>query len=114
MVTVALAGACGAWARYQVGLALRSWSLDFPWGTLVINTSGCFVLGALTALLRHGVLGSGVGDLLTVGFVGAYTTFSTFSVETVRLLEERPLRALVYVGASVGAGLGATVAGLRV
>ena len=84
-----LGGAVGAPARYLVDGVVQSRSRGVaPWGTFVINVSGSFVLGVVTgAVLYHG-LGPLPKTALGTGFCGAYTTFSTFSYETVRLLEE--------------------------
>ncbi|HWE91321.1 MAG TPA: fluoride efflux transporter CrcB [Pseudonocardiaceae bacterium] len=85
----------------------------FPWGTLVVNITGCLVLGALSGA---GVaLPSSLLVLLGTGFCGALTTYSTFSYETVRLIEDRAyLYALLNVAISVVAGLGAVLVGYTV
>ena len=109
-------GALGAAARYALGLwAVRRFGPAFPWGTLIINLSGCFVLGLFAGVRLGGR--HAVPELLTpafaVGFLGAYTTFSTFGVETVHLLEAgRWGAALGYVAASVAVGIAATAVGL--
>jgi CrcB protein len=84
-----LAGACGAVLRYVVD----AWVIDhteglFPWGTLVINVTGSFVLGCLTGLGLYHAFADTPRLVLGTGFCGAYTTFSTFTFETVRLAEE--------------------------
>lgn len=108
-------GALGAAARYALGLyAVRRFGPAFPWGTLVINLTGCFALG-----LFAGVRLSGrhpMPDILpaafAVGFLGAYTTFSTFGLETVLLLESgRGMAAFGYVAASVILGIAAAALG---
>jgi CrcB protein len=85
----------------------------FPWGTFAINVSGSFLLGVLTgAALYHG-LGPLPKTALGTGFCGAYTTFSTFSYETVRLVEEGSvLAASANMVASVVVGLVAAAAGI--
>lgn len=86
---IGLAGFAGAMARYQVeGLVSQATKGAFPWGTLLVNLSGCFLLGLVATLLTerflpHPALRSG----LTIGFLGAYTTFSTFAYETLRMGE---------------------------
>lgn len=111
---VALAGALGAPARYLV----EAWvsgqrSRAFPWGTLVVNLSGSFLLGLLTGLVLHHAFPTSPQVLLGAGFCGAYTTYSTFAVETVRLAERGLGRAaLANVALSVGGGLLAAAAGL--
>jgi len=87
---IALAGAVGAPARYLVdGFVLRRVRSPFPIGTLVVNTSGSFVLGFITGLALYHALPATPKTVLGTGFCGAYTTFSTFALETVRLAEER-------------------------
>lgn len=114
LVGIAVAGALGAPARYLVdGLVQRRTDGPFPWGTFVVNVSGSFLLGLLTgAALYHG-FGGAPKVWLATGFCGAYTTFSTFTFETVRLLEEGDTGpALANVAASVAVGGAAAAAGL--
>lgn len=112
---ILVAGALGAWARYLVGLALRRRSPGFPWGTLCINVSGCVLIATLAALAERlpGIQPSLWQDAGT-GFIGAYTTFSTFAVETLQLARTRPWIAGLYVVASTAAGLVAIVLGHRI
>src|SRR5437764_3819685 len=113
-VWIGLAGFAGAIARYQVeGLVSRNARGAFPWGTLVVNVSGCFLLGLLITVLTERVLPHPqLRTALTVGFVGAYTTFSTFAYETLRLGEDGAvLLASLNVAASVGIGVLAAWAG---
>jgi CrcB protein len=108
-LAVAVGGALGALARY--GLASAIGSRSFPWATLVINVAGSFALGAVLA----GAAGrwpAAASFFVTVGFLGAFTTFSTFSFEATELLREgRAAAAGAYVAASVVLGLLASVAG---
>jgi CrcB protein len=106
---VALLGAAGAGARFYVGAAVAArWPSSFPFGTLVVNVTGGFLLGLLTGL-------SVAGDALLVlgsGLLGSYTTFSTWMVETQRLGEDGAFRAMwLYLLGSMAAGLVATGAG---
>jgi fluoride exporter len=86
---MAAAGALGALARYTVSIAALRWlPADFPYGTLCVNLVGCFLLGAVTELtLEEGLLAPEMRTILGTGFLGAFTTFSTFGVETFRALE---------------------------
>lgn len=87
-VLIALGGALGALARYgvTVWVQARLPLSSFPWGTFVINATGSFVLGLVATLLAERVLTSPhIRPLVTIGFVGAYTTFSTYEYETARL-----------------------------
>ncbi|MDQ6796436.1 MAG: fluoride efflux transporter CrcB [Actinomycetota bacterium] len=114
-LTVAAGGAVGAPARYllDVAVAARSGGRRFPLGTFIVNVSGAFVLGLVVgAALHHGLSATARAGLGT-GFCGAYTTFSAFSCETVRLLEDGSLgAAALYVTASVAVGLVAASIGL--
>jgi CrcB protein len=99
------AGGClGAMARYAVNAWMtRRFGLGMPWGTFAINLSGCFLLGlALAVLDEHMTLPSQLRLALPIGFIGAYTTFSTFEYETLRTLQGgRPSLAIAYLLASV-------------
>jgi CrcB protein len=110
------AAGVGAPARYVIDTAIQARSGGvFPWGTLVVNVSGCFVLGVLTGLVMYHGLGGSVKTVLGTGCMGAYTTFSTFTFETVRLAEEGAAgAALRNVAMSVVLGLAAAAVGLAV
>jgi CrcB protein len=114
VVVVAAGGAVGAPARYFVDRVVStSYDGDLPWGILVVNVSGSLLLGLLTGLAMHGHLASLALTLLGTGFCGAYTTFSTFSYETVRLAESGQwFEAAMNIGMSVVAGLAGAAAGL--
>jgi CrcB protein len=104
LLYVAVGSAIGGVSRYLLGgLIQRLLDTTFPAGTLLINISGSFLLGAI---LRYAIdtptLSPEVRAFLTIGLCGGYTTFSTFSYETVALLEDGEwTRAGLYVGASV-------------
>ena len=107
-----VAAAVGAPARYLLdGFVQERTGGAFPWGTFVVNVSGCFALGLVTGLgLYHG-LGTSTRTVIGTGGLGAYTTFSTFTFETVRLAEEGATDAAVRnVAATFLVGL--TAAGL--
>lgn len=107
---IGLGGFLGANARYLVARWVgRLLGISFPHGTLIINVSGSFALGLLMGLLWHRPLDFLHSRLFfAVGFLGAYTTFSTFSYETLRLAQEGHLVAVFLY--SVGSALGGLVA----
>jgi len=107
---IAVAGAAGALARYQIGLAAGDRS--FPWATLGINLIGSFLLGLLLQVASERGWPDTTTLPLGVGFLGAFTTFSTFSVETQTMLREgRVAAAAAYVGASLIGGIAAAALG---
>jgi CrcB protein len=110
---VGLGGIIGALMRYYAGLWLSKRSAFFPVGTFLINLSGSLLLGFLYAMHAREVLVEPLWLLLGVGVCGAYTTFSTFGLETIRLLEKRKFAvAAAYVTGSVALGLVAAWLGL--
>jgi CrcB protein len=114
-LVIGVAGALGAVSRHQLESLVNSvWGDVFPWGTFVVNVSGSFALGVLVGVFarRLGVpLWAQAGA--TVGFLGAYTTFSTFSLETYRLAEDGAYGlAFANVVGSLTAGLAAVYAGV--
>jgi CrcB protein len=108
---VGLLGGLGAVARFAVDTRItRDASSDFPLGTLAVNISGCFLLGVITGAALHG---DGY-RLAATGFVGAYTTFSTWMFETHLLeLESERWQAAVNLALSMVAGLLAVWAGRK-
>jgi CrcB protein len=117
LVLVGLGGFAGAVARWLVdGWVSERTAGSFPFGTLVVNLSGSFVLGVLFAwVMERGVLPPDVRAPLMIGFVGAYTTFSTLMLESWRLVEDGAWTlAAVNLAGSVALGLIAVVAGLAV
>jgi CrcB protein len=111
---VALGAAVGAPLRYLVdrGVQGRHDSL-FPWGTFTVNVTGSLILGVLTGAAT--AVPGPVTQLLGTGLCGALTTYSTFSFETIRLIEERArFYAVVNVVASIVAGLGAAFVGISI
>lgn len=111
---VAVAGALGASARYLVDRLVRQRTRGpFPWGTWVVNVSGSLLLGMVTGAALHHGFGGDARLWLATGFCGAYTTMSTFTFETVRLLEEGEAGpALTNLAGSLLVGAGAAALGL--
>jgi CrcB protein len=114
LVALCAGGSLGTLARYGVTLAVnRRLGTAFPWSTAVINVSGSLVIGLLAGFLAKWHPHSGPRLLLMVGFLGAYTTFSTFSLDAVVLWRDGELgRALLYQFGSVTLGFAAAALGL--
>ncbi len=93
----------GGLARYELGsLVQRRWGAGFPWGTLMVNVTGCFIIGILNSLAEEKFyLSNHARLLLMTGFCGAYTTFSTLILETSDLFKSGEwTRAFTYAGGS--------------
>jgi fluoride exporter len=103
---IAIGGAAGAIARYVLGNYVGSrLGFRFPYGTFVINISGCFLVGVSMALLSRSMASPSWRYLVPIGFIGAYTTFSTFEYETLRAIQDGQLATgLLNVGLSVVTG----------
>jgi CrcB protein len=87
VLLVAAGGAIGAAARYLAGLwIVARLGAGFPWGTFFVNVTGSFVIGIVLVLVEEGTLPAGARLFLAVGILGGYTTFSSFSYETLQLL----------------------------
>lgn len=115
LLLIGLGGFAGAIARYLVdGAVADRTGGGFPWGTLVINATGSFVLGLLFALTaERALLPADVRGPLMIGFLGAYTTFSTWMLESWGLIESGSyVAAIANLGGSVVIGLVAVAAGL--
>lgn len=115
-VAVAVGGAVGAPARFLLDGAVAARARGpFPWGTLAVNVLGSLLLGIVTGLTLHHGLGSTGRAAFGLGFCGGFTTFSTFSYETARLVEEGvPGLAARNVAANVVLALAAAALGLAV
>ncbi|MDQ1395844.1 MAG: fluoride exporter, partial [Acidimicrobiaceae bacterium] len=111
-----IAAAIGAPLRLVVDdLVSRRWAPPLPWGTFLVNVSGSLLLGLITGLALYHGLPKTPRLVLGTGFCGAYTTFSTFAFETVRLAEEgAPGKAFANAAGSVVAGTLAAAAGLAI
>jgi len=116
ILAIAAGGALGAVLRYVIsGWVQGMGGTRFPWGTLAVNVVGSFALGLLMAgLLEHAVTGPTTRTFWTIGVLGAFTTFSTFSYETLALLSIGDWSAgMANVAANLGLGLAAALIGLR-
>ena len=117
ILVIAAGGAFGAVARYGVGVfATRMFGMSFPWGTLIVNIGGSFLLGALIEVmaLRWSVSPE-MRAFLVIGVMGAFTTFSTFSMDVVVLFQRGMIGlSALYIATSVVGALLGFMAGLRV
>ncbi|MGM4909782.1 fluoride efflux transporter CrcB [Rhizobium sp. 768_B6_N1_8] len=112
---VAVGGAIGSLLRYYVGLgSLRLMGPGFPWGTLIVNVVGCFIIGVLAEMIMRRFNASvELRLLLITGFLGGFTTFSAFSLDAITLFERGDVFAGgIYITASVGLSMVAVMAGL--
>lgn len=114
-VYIAIGGAAGALARYTVASRVaRRAGGTFPWGTLCVNTVGAFVLGLVLTAIEGASRRPELAALLAVGFLGDFTTFSTYAYEAVAQLRERRWRpAAGYVLGSLLLGVAAFAAGAK-
>jgi fluoride exporter len=116
LTLIAVFGAIGTLARYGLqGIVQIGTGGTFPYGTLLVNLSGCFLLGLIGQFtLNRMTISPDWRVAITVGFFGGYTTFSSFGWETAKMLEDGEwLPATAYVTASVVIGLLLSVAGMR-
>ncbi len=111
LILVAAGGAAGSVLRYLTILgAARAFGPGFPWGTLAVNVAGSIVIGALAVILTGPR--AGLSPLLVAGFLGGFTTFSTFSIDALRLWQGGAGGlAAAYVAASIGLALGGVALG---
>ena len=116
ILAVATGGALGSVARYLVAIGSgKLFGTDFPWGTLIINVTGSFLIGALVGLFAaKWDVSQTTRVFLTVGICGGYTTFSTFSLDAYYLIERgQSFASSAYMIASVALSVGALIAALR-
>lgn len=113
MVAVALGGAMGAVFRYLLGSWIQAMSDgSFPWGTWTVNVLGSLLLGFAMVWLTESLASAEVRLFVAMGFLGSFTTFSTFTFETVELIREGLwMRAGIYSLGSLAIGVLAVVAG---
>lgn len=116
VILVALGGAIGSVLRYLISAAVQGQAQSaFPWGTITVNVLGCVVIGFVSALAEgHGVISPQTKLLLTTGFCGGFTTFSTFMNETLSLHASGCTAvALAYVLMSVVLGFAGVIGGMQ-
>lgn len=116
ILCIALGGALGAVARYTLGSWIHSWAgSGFPWGTFAINAIGSLLIGLSLHYLDATDAAPELRALVTVGLLGAFTTFSTFTYEAIVLLQEGAwVRAAAYTLGSLTIGLLAAGGGLYI
>lgn len=117
LLLVGLGGALGSMARYLCSRWMTQWIPHaFPWGTLAVNISGCFLIGLFFTLYGKGIVASdNLRLFLMTGICGGFTTFSAFTLEGMTLIREnRHGLFFLYTGASVVLGLAATWLGMKV
>ncbi len=121
---LALAGAAGTLSRYGLQYFAQAWSVkvtgwSFPWGTLLINAMGCFLFGLIWALADHSqhgkaMISSELRLVILVGFLGAFTTFSTFGFESLELIQaKRYAVAGLNLVLQNGLGIALALVGIR-
>lgn len=118
IILVAAGGALGAILRYKLGgfVFHHSSGWKFPLSTFSVNTAGCLIAGLLAGLIeRHDLFSAQQRLILFTGILGGFTTFSAFSLETVTLIQKhQTTTAVLYVFASIIAGLSALYMGLKI
>ena len=116
ILLVAVGGAAGSVARYLLSALVQEHTQStFPVGTMTVNVAGCLIIGFVTALAaEHGAISPGMKLILTTGFCGGFTTFSTFINETLTLgVHGAGATAVAYVAVSVVLGFIAAAAGMQ-
>ncbi|REL26832.1 fluoride efflux transporter CrcB [Thalassotalea euphylliae] len=112
---VALGGACGASLRFFISQFVLNWlGKGFPFATLIVNISGSFIMGLLYGLIEQGVMQVAITrTLIGIGFLGAFTTFSTFSLDTVLLIQHGEyIKAVTNILLNVVLCVGAAALGI--
>jgi len=115
-VVVGVGGFLGAIARYALGAYIGGrYGLRFPLGTFVINVSGSFLIGLILTVLARTTASAYWRYLIPIGFIGAYTTFSTFEYETLRAIQDgQVMTGLLNVGLSLVTGFIAVWGGVAI
>jgi CrcB protein len=114
LLAIAVGGSMGALARFGLSTMIQQATSDtFPWGTLAINLSGSFLIGVLVEVFDVSLVPTAWRSFLTIGFLAAFTTFSTYTLETVNLFRDGETRlALFNVLMSNIGGVACVVAGI--
>jgi fluoride exporter len=114
-IAISVGAIAGALGRHYLALMISSWwGTNFPWGILVVNITGCWLLGLLYGLitLRVILIPTELYIMLTTGFLGAYTTFSTYGLGVVQLLTEKWIWGMSYAIGSVVLGVASVRLGI--
>lgn len=116
IAAISLGGALGTLARYAIAVEFPVAPRQIPWSTLIVNLSGSFLIGIVMFLVLRGSSNRFLRPFVVIGVLGGFTTFSTFAVESVELVRDRPLIAMIYLVISVIGGalsvlVGSTVVG---
>lgn len=116
LLCIAIGGAAGALARYALSEVIKhTTGAGFPWGTLCVNLLGCFLIGMAVHLVTLPAVPFGLDYMIVIGFLGAFTTFSTFSLESINMLRDGEFtRAGLYILASNIAGIALGFVGFTV
>jgi CrcB protein len=97
LLLIAAGGSLGAVARYGLSTFVYQAAGDgFPWGTLIINLTGSFLIGAVMEFFDATIIPNAWRSFLTIGFLGAYTTFSAYTLETINLLRDGEIRLALF------------------
>ncbi len=115
LLLIALAGSLGALARYGLsGIVPSPADSDFPWGTVAVNILGCFLFGLVWSLYDRGAMSTETRIIVLTGFLGAFTTFSTFVFESGQMMREAQwMLAVGHITLQNVVGVLALFAGLR-
>jgi fluoride exporter len=113
LLLICLAGAAGTGMRHLIAVwAAQRFGPAFPYGTLIVNLGGCFLIAAVMHLALTVGWSPTFRAVVTIGFLGGLTTYSSFNYETMRLYEVAPLRAILNLGLTLAGGLAAGWLGL--
>jgi CrcB protein len=108
LTLVCLAGGMGTAARYLIALwTVGRFGPEFPWGTLAVNVMGCFAISIAVHIAAAAGWSPEVRSIVTVGFLGGFTTYSSFNLDTITLVERAPAQAVGYLCATLVGGLAA-------